>query len=61
MCEITIQVKDGKVIGYYNGNNWTSVDTSIQRNNGGDRSTSNQEWYQFTTRLSHKARLDQIT
>ncbi len=61
VCEITIQIKNGKVIGYYNGYNWTSVDATIQRNNGGDSSTSSQEWYQFTARMSNKARLGQIT
>lgn len=59
--EITIQIKDGKVIGYYNGYDWTSVDATIQRNNSGDNSTSNQEWYQMTAKMSHKARLGQIT
>lgn len=62
VSSIEIDVDGMKVVGVCKGyNNWQSVNASVQRNNGGDSSTSSQEWYRFTARCSYRATIGQLT
>lgn len=62
VSSIKIDVAGMKVVGVCTGyNRWEAVNASISRNNGGDSSIADQEWYMFTARCSYKARIGQFT
>ena len=68
VSSILIRVQGNYVVAYCSGRDyqgrliWDDIQpVQIYRNNGGDRSTSNSEWYTFTAQKKNRARLGQLT